>query len=96
MGANIPFYQVNLYLVPALEMAAGILLVSGYFARFGGLIVVVMAVPAIYIHWNVDPKLLPLDIKFPVFPLTALVMGIMILWKGGGAWSRDLYSTKRA
>jgi len=93
--ANIPFYTFSLWLGPIVEIFMGLLLVAGFFSRVAGLIGVVFMMVAIYAHFVVDPNFLPfgnVTTYHIVAPLVVLAMSVYVLWRGGGAWSRDLGS----
>jgi len=90
IAANIPFYTLNYWLVPIVEIVVGALLALGFFARIGGLIVISILTVATYTHLIAnDPTLFPLQPSEPIIPLILIVLTAMILWRGGGAWSID-------
>ena len=88
--ANIPFYTFSFWLIPIVEIVIGSLLVAGFFSRVAILIVLSILVVATYVHLIADdPSLFPLQPSEPIIPLTLIVLSVMILWRGGGAWSID-------
>lgn len=92
--AEIPFYTINLYFVPITEVLIGLLLLLGFYARLGALVVIPMMVVATYVHMVVkDPSVFPLQPAEPVIPLVVLVLGAYVLWRGAGSWSLDLISS---
>ncbi|MEE9288956.1 MAG: DoxX family protein [Bacteroidota bacterium] len=96
--ANIPFYTLSLWLGPIVEMVVGLLLVSGFLSRIGGLIGVAFMIVATYAHLVVDPEFLPFGnvTSFHVLvPLMVLAGSAYVLWRGGGAWSADLRSSSK-
>ncbi len=96
--ANIPFYTFSLWLGPIVEMVAGLLLVSGFLSRIGGLIGVAFMIAATYAHLVVDPEFLPFGnvTSFHVLvPIMVLAGSAYVLWRGGGAWSVDLRSSSK-
>ncbi len=96
--ANIPFYTLSLWLGPIVEMVVGLLLVSGFLSRIGGLIGVAFMIAAAYAHLVVDPNFLPFGnvTNFHVLvPLMILAGSAYVLWRGGGAWSADLRSSSK-
>ena len=94
--ADIPFYTINLYFVPITEILIGLLLLLGFYARLGALVVIPMMVVATYVHLVVkDPSVFPLQPAEPVIPLVVLVLGAYVLWRGAGSWSLDLISSLR-
>lgn len=89
--ANIPFYTLNLYMVPIIEMTIGVFLLIGYHSKISALIVFPLMIVAIYVHLIVgDPSVFPLQPDEPIIPIVALIMATYILWQGGGSWSKDL------
>ncbi|MEM9372972.1 MAG: DoxX family protein [Planctomycetota bacterium] len=84
-GANIPMPGVNAVLGPVFGVIAGLLLISGAFARVGSAIAVGSMGMAIYAHavhdWADEPPI--------VLPVVVLLAGAWVLWKGAGAWSVD-------
>ncbi len=90
IAANIPFYTLNFWVVPIIEIVVGAALALGFFARLGGLIVISILTVATYVHLVAnDPTLFPLQPKEPIIPLALIVLSALILWRGGGAWSID-------
>jgi len=93
LQANLPLYEVNFWVIPVVEIVVGLLLMVGFFSRLGALVVLGMMVVAVYVHLVVDdPSLFPLQPHQPIIPLTLIAIGAYVLWRGGGAWSRDLRS----
>ncbi len=91
LQANLPLYEVNFWVIPVVEIVVGLLLMVGFFSRLGALVVLGMMVVAVYVHLVVDdPSLFPLQPHQPIIPLTLIAIGAYVLWRGGGAWSRDL------
>ena len=89
--ANIPFYTLNLYMVPTIEMTIGVLLLIGYYSRLCALMVLPLMTVATYVHIIVgDPALFPLQPDEPIIPIVAILMAGYVIWRGGGAWSKDL------
>lgn len=94
--ANIPFHTFNLWFVPFAEIFTGLLLVAGFFTRFGSLVMSFMMMVATYVHLTVhDPSVFPLQPQAPIMPLVLIGAGIYIFLHGGGAWSKDLKSTEK-
>jgi uncharacterized membrane protein YphA (DoxX/SURF4 family) len=97
LAAGIPLYQISLWLVPFLEIGVGAVLAFGAFARL--VVVVVMGIMAVatYVHLVVrDPSLFPLQPTEPIIPIVVMVLSVYILWRGAGAWSRDLKASQAA
>ncbi|MCL4267740.1 MAG: DoxX family protein [Anaerolineae bacterium] len=90
-AADIPFHSLNMWIVPLVETAVGLLLLYGLFSRIGVLIVIGLMLVATYVHLVVsDPALFPLQPTEPIIPIMAIGAAVYVLWRGGGAWSADL------
>jgi len=91
LAAELPLYELSRWSVPFIEILVGVVLGVGYFVRLAaGAVVGIMAV-ATYVHVVVDdPALFPLQPSEPVIPLAVIAMCVYLLWRGGGAWSKDL------
>ena len=93
--ANIPFYSLNLYMVPIIEMNIGVLLLIGFYSRISAFIVLPLMAVATYVHIIVgDPTLFPLQPDEPIIPIVAILMAGYVIWRGGGSWSKDLKFSK--
>ena len=91
LAASLPFYEINRWMVPFLEMALGALLLVGAYARPAAAMVIGIMGVATYVHLTVDdPELFPLQPSEPIIPLIVIVLAVYILWRGAGAWSSDL------
>ncbi len=91
LAANLPFYSLTRWTVPFVEMALGGMLLAGLFARPASVAVIGIMIVATYTHLVVDdPTLFPLQPSEPVIPIVVIVMSVLVLWKGAGAWSVDL------
>ena len=89
--AEIPFYTINYWLVPILEISLGIILLIGYYSRVGAVMIVPIMLVAIYVHITVsNPAALPAQPQEPFIPIAVIIMAIIVLIKGGGNWSLDL------
>ena len=96
LAAQLPLYELNVRLVPFIEIAVGVVLLVGVYARLACLIVIGIMVVATYVHVVVDdPSLFPLQPSEPVIPLTVIAMSAYLIWKGGGAGSLDLKASER-
>lgn len=90
-AAGIPFHSLNMWVVPAVEIGAGILLVLGFLSRLASISAIVMMVVATYVHLVVDdPTLFPLQPEEPIIPIAVIALCIYLLWTGSGSWSLDL------
>ena len=85
--SNLPLFDIVRYVGPVGEIAAGLLLLTGFKARLGALVVVGMMVTAIYVHTQTDPEYLPLEIGPPIIPLATLFMAAIVLRFGNGNWA---------
>ena len=91
IAAELPFYTLSRWSVPFVEIAVGALLLVGVYARLAGMVVVGIMVVATYVHLVVDdPSLFPLQPSEPIIPIAVVALTAYILWRGAGAWSRDL------
>ncbi len=91
LAAQLPLYEVNVRLVPFIEIAVGVVLLIGVHTRLACLIVIGIMVVATYVHLVVDdPSLFPLQPSEPVIPLIVIAVSAYLIWKGGGAGSLDL------
>ena len=95
IAANIPLYTLSQWSVPFVEVAVGAALAIGILARPMAVVIIGIMVVATYVHIVVDdPALFPLQPSEPVIPLIVIVLSLFILWRGAGAWSRDLKATQ--
>ena len=93
IAAELPLYTHSRWSVPFLEVALGVLLAIGLYARLAAFVVIGIMTVATYVHIVVDdPSLFPLQPSEPIIPLAVIVMSLYILWKGAGVRSRDLGS----
>ena len=91
IAAELPFYTLSRWTVPFVEMAVGTLLLVGAYARVAGVVVTGIMLVATYVHLKVDdPALFPLQPSEPIIPLVVVALTAYLLWRGAGAWSKDL------
>jgi uncharacterized membrane protein YphA (DoxX/SURF4 family) len=88
-AGGLPMVEVNAWVASAAEMLGGVLLLTGFFARVGGLLGVGTMVPAILTTFRLaklpdTPMVPPLPL-----PVMVLVASVVVLVLGGGAWSGD-------
>jgi len=96
-AAEIPFRELSLLTVPFIEMTVGVTLLLGWQTRLSAAVASAIMLVATYVHLAADdPALFPLQPVEPIGPLVLLAGLFYILWRGGGAWSMDLASTKNA
>ena len=85
-GARIPQPVFFSYIVPPLEVIAGLLLLIGLYARIGALITLPTMGVAMYAHmvhdWADEPVI--------VLPIAVFLGVLQVLWGGAGAFSTDL------
>ena len=94
LAAELPFYTLSRWSVPFVEMAVGAFLLVGTYARVAGTVVVGIMAVATYVHLVVDdPSLFPLQPSEPVIPVVVVGLTAYVLWRGAGAWSRDLWAS---
>jgi len=96
LAAQVPLYELNVRLVPFIEIAVGAALLIGAYTRFACSVVIGIMVVATYVHVVVDdPSLFPLQPSEPVIPLIVFAMSAYLIWKGGGAGSLDLRASNQ-
>ncbi len=88
-AAAMPMVDVNVWAASSAEMLGGLLLLTGFFARVGGLLGVGTMVPAILTTVRLAsvpaaPMIPPLPL-----PIMVLVASAVVLMLGGGAWRGD-------
>jgi uncharacterized membrane protein YphA (DoxX/SURF4 family) len=88
-AGGMPLVEVNVWAASSAEMLGGVLLLTGFFARVGGLLGVGTMAPAILTTLRLaslpDPPMVP---PLPM-PIMVLVASTIVLVLGGGAWSGD-------
>ena len=88
-AGGVPMVEVNIWAASSAEMLGGVLLLTGFFARVGGLLGVGTMVPAILTTVRLAglpdaPTVPPLPV-----PSMVLVASTIVMVLGGGAWSGD-------
>ncbi len=97
LAAKLPFYLLTLWTVPYVELALGVVLALGIFARPAAVAAMGLMLVATYVHLAVDdPSLFPLQPNEPVIPLAVIAMSVYVLLRGAGAWSLDLKAARAA
>ena len=90
-AANIPFEEVQRWVVPLVEIGVGVALFVGYYTRIATLMVLNNMVVATYVHLMVDdPALFPLQPTEPIIPAVVTILSAYVLLRGGGSRSLDL------
>lgn len=93
IDAEIPFYTFNYWFVPVFELLLGLFLLIGHHTRISALLVLPIMLVAIYVHLTVtNPGAFPSQPQEPYMPIMVIMMAMVIIIKGGGAWSMDLKS----
>ena len=92
LEAEIPFYTLNFWFVPVFEILLGVILLIGYYSRIGALMVLPVMLVAMYVHLTVsNPAAFPAQPQEPYIPIAIIIMAVIIIWKGGGNWSMDMF-----
>jgi uncharacterized membrane protein YphA (DoxX/SURF4 family) len=90
-AAGIPLMGVFRWVVPIVEIGAGLALLVGIVTRIVALVVIAVMAVAVYVHLVVnDPALFPLQPAEPVVPIAVMMMAAYLVWRGGGSASVDL------
>jgi putative oxidoreductase len=96
VASGIPMIWLMVWVVPIVEIAAGLALLIGAFTRVVALVIMGIMAVAAYVHMVVDdPSMFPLQPNEPVVPLTVMAMAAYLLWRGGGSGSVDLRDVPR-
>ena len=91
VASGIPMVGLAKWIVPIVEIAAGLAMMAGAFTRVVALIVIGIMAVASYVHLVVDdPAMFPLQPHEPVVPVVVSLMAVYLLWRGGGSGSVDL------
>ena len=90
-AGGVPMVEVNVWAAALALVLGGVLLLSGFFARVGGLLGIVTMVPAILTTVRLaslpdTPSVPPLPL-----PIMVLVASAVVVVLGGGAWSADAH-----
>ena len=88
-AGGVPMVEVNIWAASSAEMLGGVLLLTGFFARVGGLLGVGTMMPAILT--TVRLASLPDAPTVPPLPVPSMVLvaSTIVMVLGGGAWSGD-------
>ncbi len=96
-AANIPFQDLNRWVVPFVEMAIGGALLIGFYTRLATLVVFSIMIVGTYVHLVVDdPSLFPLQPEQPIIPAVVMVLSVYVLLRGAGSGSADLRASEGA
>ena len=94
--AGFPRPDILMFVAATVEVVGGILLVTGGYARMGAALAVAEMGVALYVHLTVDFSLAPAGGPPHWLPVTVLLAAALVLWKGAGRGSLDLYQTRSA
>jgi len=90
LAAQLPLYEVNVRLVPFVEIAVGAALLAGVYTRLASVVVIAIMLVATYVHVVVDDaSLFPLQPSQPVIPLVVIAMSVYLVSKGGRPGGRE-------
>ena len=82
-GAKLPLPELTARVAPIVEVVAGASLLTGFFARLGALLAIGSMVGAVVAHtrfdWADEPPI--------VLPAAILVLSLLVLAKGAGAFA---------
>ncbi len=91
VASGIPMMGLVKWIVPFVEIGAGLAMMVGAFTRVVVLIIIGIMAVASYVHLVVDdPAMFPLQPHEPVVPVVVILMAVYLLWRGGGSGSLDL------
>lgn len=102
IATHVPFIQLNLYLVPIVEVVVGFFFIIGFLTRLSaiaGAITMIVATVSTVRLMRITPDNLPdglTQVPFtpPTFvPITVGFMAIYLIFRGGGAWGIDKTKT---
>ena len=90
-AGNIPFQELNRWVVPFIEIGVGGALLVGFHTRVATLLVYSIMIVGTYVHLVVDdPALFPLQPEEPIIPIVVMILAVYLLLRGGGSGSSDL------
>ena len=96
VASGIPMVWLAKWVVPIVEIAAGLALLVGAVTRIVAFVIIGIMSVAAYVHLVVDdPSMFPLRPNEPVVPLAVMAMAAYLVWRGGGSGSVDLRDCPR-
>ena len=104
IASEVPLVEINVLVVPIVEVIVGAFLLIGLWSRLAALIGLITSAVAIYstvILMQLDPKHLPSglrEIPFypPIFvPIILFLLFLYVLIRGVGAWGIDTHYKKK-
>ena len=94
--AKIPLYTFTYWFVPFFEVILGSILLIGHYSRLSALVTLPIMLVATYVHLTVtNPGAFPSQPQEPYMPIMVIIMAMVIIIKGGGAWSMDLKGSRK-
>lgn len=95
-AAGFPFSSLLAPLAVAVEIAAGVSLLLGLWARIGGLLAVPIMLGAVYTHLVIDVWPNGAENEPPlVLPIVVAIAAGHVVLRGAGRWSLDQRRTRR-
>ena len=89
-AAGFPFAAIVSPTAVAFEIAAGLSLLLGFWARVGGLLAIPTMLGAVYAHLVIDVWPNGPENEPPLLlPIAVTVCAAYVLWRGAGRWSLD-------
>ncbi len=96
-AGNIPFQELNRWVVPFIEVGVGGALLIGFHTRLATLLVYCIMLVGTYVHLVVDdPSLFPLQPVQPIIPIVVMILSAYLMLRGGGSGSSDLKASGEA
>ena len=84
VASGIPMVWLAKWVVPIVEIAAGLALLVGAVTRIVAFVIIGIMSVAAYVHLVVDDtSLFPLQANEPVVPLAVMAMAAFLVWRGG-------------
>ncbi len=94
--AGFPMPDMLVYVAATVEVVAGAILLTGWFARIGAGLASLHMTVALYVHLTVDFSLAPAGGPPNWLPISVLVAALVVLRFGGGMASLDLSASRRS
>ena len=89
-AGNIPFQELNRWVVPFIEVGVGGALLIGFQTRIATLFVISIMIVGTYVHLVADdPSLFPLQPEEPIIPIVVMILSVYVFLREGGSRSAD-------